>query len=176
MDKNFYKKCIQHEVYKNKNNPISNIIYKYFAASTNCVFLIRKMMYLYSKGGTFNKLRALIIRKKLITKYSVHIFPSVQIECGLYIPHPCAIVINGRCVIGKNFTILQNCTIGVKSLDNEYGPAAKIGNNVKMYANSIILGDINIADDVILGANSMLLKDALIPGVYIGSPAELFIK
>ena len=176
MDKSFYKKCIQYEVYGNKKlNFMEKLIKKYFAATTNCVFMIRKMQYLYNKGA-FNRLRSLIIRKKLITKYSVHIYPDAKIGLGLYIPYPCCIVINGRSIIGSNFTILQNCTIGIKSLDDEYGPAPKIGNNVKMYANSIILGDINVVDDVVLGANSLLLKDALVSGVYLGSPAKLFEK
>lgn len=175
MDKRFYKKCIQYEVYGNKKlNLVSKNIYKYFAAATNCVYMIRKMMYIYSKGGRLNKFLALIIRKRLITKYSVHIYPTVKIGLGLTIPHPCAIVINARSNIGNNFTIRQNCTIGAKYADDPYGPAPTIGNNVTMYANSIALGDIIIADNVVIGANSMLNKDALIQGIYFGSPAKLY--
>ena len=171
MDKTFYKKCIQYEVYGNKKlNPISKIICKYFSNTANCIFLIRKMMYLYDKG-MLNKIRALAIRKKLITKYAVHIYPSVKIGLGLYISHPCAIVINGKCEIGDNFAIWQGCTIGSKAEDS---PAPKIGNNVKIYTNSIILGDITITDNVVIGANSLLNKDALVPGTYFGSPAKFF--
>ena len=176
MDKAFYKKCIQHEVYENqKLNPVSKFLKKHFGATTNCVYLIRKMMYLYGRGK-IGRVRALLIRKKLITKYSIHIYPTVEIGLGLTIPHPCSIVINGRTKIGENFYVLQNCTIGTKFPDEfPYGPAATIGNNVSMYANSIIIGEITVADNVKLGANSMLNKDALVPGAYFGSPAKLCV-
>ena len=176
MDKAFYKKCIQQEVYGNqKLNPVSKLLKKHFGATTNCVYMIRKMMYLYGRGK-IGRLRSLLIRKKLMTKYSVHVYPTAEIGLGLYIPHPCSIVINGRSKIGENFVILQNCTIGTKYPNDPYGPAATIGNNVSMYANSIIIGEITVADNVTLGANSMLNKDALVPGAYFGSPAKLFVS
>lgn len=173
MDKKFYKNCIQHEVYRNKNlNIVSKLLYKYFAAATNCVYMIRKMIYLYDKGR-INKFRAFIIRKRLITKYGVHVYPTIKIGLGLYIPHPSSIIITGHCAIGDNFTILQNCTVGIKHIENEEGPAPNIGNNVKMCASSMIIGGIVVADNVTIGANSMLLNDAVAPGMYLGSPAKL---
>lgn len=175
MDKAFYKKCIQYEVYENKKlNPITRLLKKHFGATTNCVYMIRKMMYLYGRGR-IGRARSLLIRKRLMTKYAVHIYPTAEIGLGLYIPHPCAIVINGRSKIGENFVILQNCTIGTKYPNDPYGPAATIGNNVSMYANSIIVGEVTVTDNVTLGANSMLNKDALVPGAYFGSPAKLFV-
>lgn len=77
--------------------------------------------------------------------------------------------------IGKNFTCLQNCTIGAKNLGmNNYEDTPCIGNNVTLYANSLIIGKVNIADNVIVGANSCLLTDAdVCGGVYTGSPAKI---
>ena len=176
MEKEFFRECIRCEVYGNRNlNFVEKALCKYFQSSTNCVYLIRKMMYLYD-CGKINRLRSLVIRKQLINKYAVHIYPTALIGKGLNIPHPCSIVINGRAVIGENFTIRQNCTIGVKDVEDEYGPAPKIGNNVNMGAHSILLGDIMVTDDVLIGANSLLISDAAVPGVYVGSPAKRLNK
>ena len=41
-----------------------------------------------------------------------------------------------------------------------------------MYANSVIAGDIVVADDVIVGANSVVLRDLKEAGTYVGSPAK----
>ena len=46
-----------------------------------------------------------------------------------------------------------------------------IGNNVTMYANSMIIGDNTVSDCVTLGAGSCLLHGADKPGIYVGNPA-----
>ncbi|MGF1793559.1 hypothetical protein L4D21_23495 [Photobacterium profundum] len=72
------------------------------------------------------------------------------------IPHPIGIVIgkeNGV-TIGEGCTIMQNVTIGVKNLNQKKGP--DIGNNVFIGANCVIVGDITIEDNVIIGAGSFI--------------------
>jgi len=46
-----------------------------------------------------------------------------------------------------------------------------IGNNVLIGSNSTIL-PVSIVDDVIIGAGSVVTKDILEPGVYVGNPAK----
>ena len=87
-------------------------------------------------------------------------------------PHPVGIVI-GNAVIGENVVIYQNCTLGAKRVgDGKNGLFPHIGNNVRIFAGSIILGSINICDHVWIGANSVVVKDIDEPGVYAGSPAR----
>ena len=77
-------------------------------------------------------------------------------------------------VIGENFTIFQNCTIGQKYASKMgYGMVPHIGNNCSMYASSSIIGSVDVADNVIIGAHACLLSDAKEAGVYVGVPAKL---
>jgi acetyltransferase-like isoleucine patch superfamily enzyme len=46
-----------------------------------------------------------------------------------------------------------------------------IGNNVSIGSNSTIL-PVNICDNVVIGAGSVVTKDILLPGVYVGNPAK----
>ena len=101
-------------------------------------------------------------------RYGIHMTPGTKIGKGLRIAHPTSIVVT-HCEIGENFTIYQNCTIGQKFYKSGWYP--KIGYNVTLYANSSIIGDVTVADNVVIGANSLLVKDALEPGNYVGSPA-----
>ncbi len=121
--------------------------------------------------------RARLIKHKLLTKYSISLNLNAEIDLGLYIPHPIAIVIT-ECKIGKNFTIHQGCTIGQKYKNGQVGEwnIPVIGDNVRMFAGSMIIGDVRVADDVKLGANSVLMKDALSSGVYVGTPAKRLEK
>lgn len=120
-------------------------------------------------GRTLSK----FIYLKILRKYNCVIFPYVQIGEGLKIAHPVGIVI-GKCVIGKDFTIFQNCTIGVKNDPSEIGKdlIPHIGNNVTLCSNSLILGNVNVCDHCKIGANSMVIKNCEVPGIYVGNPAK----
>lgn len=103
-------------------------------------------------------------------RYGIHITEGTTIGKGLRIAHPTSIVVT-LCEIGENFTIYQGCTIGQKHWKS--GKYPQIGNNVTMYANSSIIGEVKVVDGVTLGANSLLIKDALEEGIYVGSPAKI---
>lgn len=51
----------------------------------------------------------------------------------------------------------------------------KIGNNVFIGMNSIILKGVTICDDVIIGAGSLVNKNISEPGVYAGNPAKFIM-
>ena len=111
-----------------------------------------------------------ILHAILTRRYGIHINREVTLDIGIRIPHPTSIVIT-KCHIGKKFTIYQNCTIWQKSKTSGCFPI--IGDNVVMYAGSSVIGDVNVTDNVVLGAHSCLLSDAKEPGTYIGTPAKL---
>ena len=67
--------------------------------------------------------------------------------------------------------MLQNCTIGDEALDEYKTP--RIGDNVTLYANSVVIVSVNVEDKVVLEANACLLHDAVGAGVYVGIPAKL---
>lgn len=76
-------------------------------------------------------------------------------------------------IIGKNCSIYQNVTIGGANI----GDAAKkqqphIGDECTFFAGSMVLGNIFVSSNCVVGANSVLLEDAS-SGVYVGSPARL---
>lgn len=181
ITKEFYRKCLEVEVYgpykeyvNRKLTIIDKIRCRYFSPELSAVYLIRKMQ--YYKGVPWGGVIATIIHNKLIKRYGLYISPNCQIGLGLRIYHPTSIVLTNA-VIGENFTIFQNCTIGQKLAGKSgYGLVPRIGNNVTMYANSSIIGNVQVVDNVIIGAHACLIKDALDVGVYIGIPATLKIN
>tara|TARA_R110000796_G_scaffold129672_1_gene245362 strand:- start:78 stop:671 length:594 start_codon:yes stop_codon:yes gene_type:complete len=85
------------------------------------------------------------------------IYFNSTIDEGLYIVHGEGTIIGSRNTIGKGFMIHQNCTIGHKV--NGSGSGNNIGENVKMYCNSSILGSLYIGDNVVIGAHTMVNKN-----------------
>ena len=182
MEKEFLKQCIAKEVYGDYSAGELSLIDKfwcrYFRPRSNAVYLIRKYQYHIGKtksGGGSRLWHTILSRMysvKLIRRYSISVHPDAEIGIGMRIIHPAGLYITNA-TIGNNATFFQNCTIGVKQIDDDKkGKAACIGNNLVMYANSMIIGNINVADDVTIGAYSCLTYDVDEGGVYIGIPAK----
>lgn len=129
------------------------------------------MWYLYS-CGKFKRIISKIIYKKIIRKYGCIIYPNAKVGKGFNIVHPVGIVI-GQCTIGEDFTIYQNCTIGVRRENDESkGLIPVVGNNVRLCSSSLIIGAVNITDNVTIGANSLIIHDIECSGTYVGNPAK----
>ena len=80
------------------------------------------------------------------------------------------VVISRLAIIGNDCRIYQHVTIGAGK-----GGYPIIGNNVTIYANSVVVGNIRIGDNCIIGANSFVNVDVPDNSVYAGVPAK-FIR
>ena len=90
---------------------------------------------------------------------------------GLSIAHSGTIVINESCRIGKNCRIHTCVNIGTKAGFSDQSP--KIGDNVYIGPGAKIFGLIEIADNIAIGANSVVNKSFFEPGISIaGVPAK----
>lgn len=172
MTRKEYKEILNHELYKDwKLSPLSKFRLKYFSPNTNCMYLCRKMWYLHQKGGLAS-LVSKFYYNRIMHKYGCCIYSNATVGRGFSIVHPVGIVI-GKAEIGENFTIYQNCTVGVRRENDESkGLTPKIGNNVKLCSNSLIIGNVTIADDVTIGAQSLVINSIDEAGVYVGSPVK----
>lgn len=90
---------------------------------------------------------------------------------GLSIAHRGTIVVNGKARIGANCRLHVNVCIGTKPGQSNAFP--KIGNNVYIGPGAKIYGDVQIADGIVIGANSVVTRSFLKPNITIaGSPAQ----
>jgi len=80
------------------------------------------------------------------------------------------IVIHSRSQIGDNCTVAQNVTLGRK--EGEEGVPV-IGDGVYIGAGASLLGGINIGDDSVIGANSVVVHDVPAKSVVAGIPARV---
>ena len=96
--------------------------------------------------------------------------PYHNIDKGFSIAHYGCVVINDQAKIGKNCRCQEGVNIGATSGS---GDAPKIGDNVFLGTGCKLIGDIEIADDVCIGAGAVVVKSITEPGTtWAGVPAK----
>ena len=115
--------------------------------------------------------RASILPSKIFQPERTFIIATDKIGGGIYAAHPFATIIHAKS-IGVNFSFRQNTTIGNKK-DGRNDLLSVIGNNVRLGANVVIIGDVRIGDNVRVGAGSVVVKDIPANSVVAGNPAKI---
>jgi acetyltransferase-like isoleucine patch superfamily enzyme len=90
----------------------------------------------------------------------------------------CELVTIGKdCFIGHGVMFINDIFSkgGPAKGDKNYWKETIIGNNVSIGSNATIL-PVNICDNVVIGAGSVVTKNIISPGVYIGNPAKKLKK
>ncbi|MDD3415812.1 MAG: serine acetyltransferase [Lachnospiraceae bacterium] len=107
---------------------------------------------------------------KLQVKYGLNI-PINFFGPGMSIAHLGPCVINGFARIGKNCRIHPFTTIGI---DGRSSKVASIGDNVYLSNGCKIIGNVNICDNVVIGAGAVVVKDIVEENTVCGGiPAKV---
>lgn len=130
----------------------------------------------------FHRIAHFLYRKKLyflarlISQISRHItgieiHPGAKIGRKLFIDHGMGIVIGETATIGNNCTIYHNSTLGGTGKD-KYKRHPDLGDNVMVGSGAKVLGPIKIGNNVKIGANSVVLKDIPDNVTVVGIPRK----
>ena len=107
--------------------------------------------------------------KRIKEKRGIEISCDTIIGKGLYLGHAYNITINQKALIGENVNIHKGVTIGQENRGKRLG-TPKIGNNVWIGINAVIVGNVEIGDDVLIAPNSYVNCDVPSHSVVIGNP------
>ena len=110
-------------------------------------------------------------------KTGIDIHPGANIGRNFFIDHGTGVVIGETTVIGDHVKIYQGATLGALSFPkDERGRVIKGGkrhptieDNVTIYAEATILGDVVIGKDAVIGGN-VWIKESVPPGVTVATP------
>jgi serine O-acetyltransferase len=117
-------------------------------------------------------------------KTGIDIHPGATIGKNFFIDHGTGVVIGETSIIGNNVKIYQGVTLGALSFPkDERGRIIKSGkrhptieDNVTIYAEATILGDVVIGKGAIVGGN-VWIKESVPPGVTVATAsADLIYK
>jgi len=121
--------------------------YRYLSIKLN--LLNFELFIKFRFGSFFNCDIPLILRERCIPDYK----KAIKRESDIHVWHPHSIFVNPHVTIGDNCILAGNNCIG-----NKKAGYPRIGNNVFIGVGAVIIGDIDIGDNVIVGANATVTK------------------
>lgn len=158
---------IQLGITRKKPRPFTDEIWKYEIA-------LRKYEYWLniSYNNIVSKVGVFVYKFKwhrLGVKLGISIAPNVCGK-GLSIAHANCININQNAIIGENCRIHEGVTIGASG----GALAPKIGNNVFLASGCKVMGNVEIPNNCVVGANAVVVKSVDQEGVTLGGvPARI---
>lgn len=107
-----------------------------------------------------------MIYRRYEFKFGVHISSNIEIGEGLCVVHGDGVYLNAN-KIGKNLTVYQNVTLGIRN-----GKIPTVCDDVTIYPNAVVYGEVTIENNATIGANSVVNKDIACGKTVVGAPAR----
>ena len=140
------------------------------------------VMVVYRYGRWRYRVRPAIVRKFFSLIYHV-LYKFVQIITGIQLPcevdvgrnfiidHFGGILISGYAKFGDNCRVRNGVVIGILRVGEKSAPI--IGNNVDIGVGAKLLGPIRIGDNVLIGANAVVVRDVPDNSIIMAVPAVM---
>jgi serine O-acetyltransferase len=146
------------------------MLYRLISYEFIVVFSFRFISQLYQVRYLKPLSLVLYFMHKLLFKVDIH--PSASIGQGLQLVHGFSIVIGANSSIGCNVAIFDGVSLGKKNVGHQDGMPT-IGDDVILGSGAKILGDVNIANGSMVGANAVVLSSFVsINSIIVGIPAR----
>ncbi len=140
------------------------------------------VMVVYRFGRWRYGVRPTLLRKLFSLIYRI-LYKVIQIITGIELPceavvgrnfvidHFGGIVVSGYATFGDNCRIRNGVVVGLRRIDQKFAPI--LGNNVDVGSGAKLLGQIQIGDNTIIGANAVVLCDVPSNSIAVGVPATV---
>ena len=178
MEKIELKKQIDSDLfrYAGKSDKKTFLYYFILFPGFRYQYLLRKCHYAELNNNNFlGRIRLVLlwfVFRHYQIKYGIEIHYKTKIGDGLVIYHGGCIVVGSQVVIGKNCCIGNCVTIGASHRFGNKG-FPMIGDNVYISPGAKIIGKIKIGNNVLIGLNSVVVTDIPDNAVVLGVPGKV---
>jgi serine O-acetyltransferase len=140
------------------------------------------VMIVYRFGRWRYTIKRPLLRKPFSLIYKI-LYKFIQIITGIELPcevklgknfridHFGGIIISGYASFGDNCVIRDGVTVGLRRVDDPVAP--QIGSNVDIGTGAKVLGEITVGDNVVIGANAVVLDNIPPNSIAVGVPARI---
>ena len=138
------------------------------------------VMVVYRFGRWRYGVRPVLLRKLFSLCYHlayklVQILTGIELPCevevgrNFVIDHSGGVVVSGYARFGNDCRIRTGVVVGLARVDDPCAP--QIGDNVDIGAGAKVLGRITIGNNVLIGANAVVVRDVPDDSIAVGVPA-----
>jgi len=132
--------------------------------------LIHRVSHFFYRHGWYLAARGISQVARLLTGIEIH--PGAKIGQRLFIDHGLGVVIGETAEIGDDVLLYQGVTLG--GTGNRGGKRhPTVGNRVVIGTGAAILGDINLGEDVKVGAGSVVVHSVPDGATVVGIPGRV---
>ena len=132
--------------------------------------LIYRLAHKLYKARMFTTARALSQFGRFLTGIEIH--PGAKIGKRLFIDHGCGVVIGETTIIGDDCLLYQGVTLGGNGKDKGKRHPT-LGNNVMVGSGAKVLGPFKIGNNVKIAANAVVLNEIPDNCTAVGVPARV---
>lgn len=161
----------------NGKKSLKNFLTSYFFNPSFRVLLNHRLgKWFYSSDYILLKAIGKRYKYLLVKKRACDFSYTSKIGKRLSLPHPIGIVIGANVVIKDNVKIFQHVTLGShgkKGIEMSY---PVINDNVTIFANSIVLGSVEIGANSVIGANTLVNVNVPENSIVVGNPCRVVSK
>ena len=136
--------------------------------------------FLYNRIPFLGRLLSFTLDRVLLIIYGIELMSfSINVK-DLSITHPGGVLLGGNGIYSKGrIVIMSGVKFGGKSPTDEIylekhkkQRVFELGDNVVIGTNAVLLGPIEICDNVLIGSMSLVNRSITEPGVYVGVPVK----
>ncbi|MGN6488001.1 MAG: serine O-acetyltransferase [Devosia sp.] len=140
-----------------------------FAFAPGFALLVRHRVAarLYKAGG-LRRLAGLLLWRHSTNVSGCHISLGAELEPGLFLPHPTAVVVGDGVRLGRGVTLYQSVTLG-RGSDGKY---PSVGDGAVIYAGAVVVGGVRIGANAVVAANAFVASSVADGTTVAGAPAR----
>lgn len=141
---------------------------------------MRVSTWLHRHVPLIGRFLAMIVDRTLLLRYGVDV-TSYRVKVReLQISHPSGVLLGGNGIVSDGRVAVNSGVkfVGPAPDDADYlarhatGDVFRLGDNVVIGANTVLVGPLEICDNVVIGAMSLVNRSITEPGTYVGIPAK----
>ena len=111
---------------------------------------------------------ALWLQARILRASGAELHPAAVVGPGLLLAHSAGIVVGHEVTIGRDCVLFHGVTLGH---DGKRPGQPVLGDRVRIFAGSAVLGPVHLGDEAIVAASSVVLTDVGAGVTVVGAPA-----
>jgi serine acetyltransferase len=153
---------------------------KLWHVDENIRFRMGMAKYCYTRIPGIGRFLGMFVDRTLLWDYGLDVRSDTVDVAHLSISHPSGVLLGGNGIVSRGRVAIMSGVkfVGRHPHDPEYLRRHKerrvfvLGDNVIIGANSVIVGPVDICDNVAVAAMSLVNKSITEPGLYVGAPVR----